>query len=64
MTAGAVHARETCVLPRAPDTEVGAPGAAIGVTTALAEVHVPVPAALTAATRNTYDVPFVSPVTV
>jgi hypothetical protein len=37
---------------------------ALGVTLLLAAVGVPVPTAFTAATRNTYAVPLVSPVTV
>jgi hypothetical protein len=46
------------------ETEVGAPGVVAGVTETDAEEAVPVPLALVAATRKTYDVPFVKPVTV
>jgi hypothetical protein len=46
--------------------DVGAFGGvpAVGVTALLAAVYAPTPTPLTAATRNTYAVPFVSPVTV
>jgi hypothetical protein len=43
---------------------VGAPGVVIGVTALVVLDHVPVPSEFTAATRNTYDVPLVKPVTV
>ena len=49
------------------DKPVGAPGAvtgATGVTAADAVEYAPVPALFTAATRKTYAVPLVSPVTV
>jgi hypothetical protein len=46
----------------ATDTEIG--GALDGVVLLLAAVYGPAPTALTAATRKTYAVPFVSPVTV
>ena len=61
---GAVHVKETCVLPAVPATEVGAPGTVRGVTADDAVETVPVPAALVALTRNVYAVPFVKPVTV
>ena len=43
---------------------VGADGIRIGVTDDEADEYEPAPAAFTAATRNTYAVPLVSPVTV
>ena len=61
---GAVHVKETCVLPAVPAREVGAPGTVRGVTADDAVETVPVPAALDALTRNVYAVPFVKPVTV
>ena len=61
---GAVHVKETCVLPAVPATLVGAPGTVRGVTADDAVETVPVPAALDALTRNVYAVPFVKPVTV
>ena len=64
LLAGAVHVKETCVLPAVPTTFVGAPGGAAGVTETDAVETVPVPAALVALTRNVYAVPFVKPVTV
>jgi hypothetical protein len=60
----AVHDNATCVLPPTPLTAVGAPGVVYGVTDAESADAGPVPAALTAETRNTYAVPLVSPVTV
>ena len=60
---GAVHVNETCVSPAVPDTLVGAPGAAAGVTE-LDDAEVPRPTALIAVTLNVYAVPFVKLVTV
>jgi hypothetical protein len=62
--AGVVHDSATWPLPAVPDTPVGAPGTADGVTGAEAAESAPVPTALIAATVNVYAVPFVSPVTV
>ena len=61
---GALHVRETCVLPAVPATDVGAPGGAAGVTEPDAVETVPVPATFDALTLNVYGVPFVKPVTV
>ena len=61
---GAVHVRDTDVLPAVPATDVGAPGTVRGVTEAETVDVAPVPAALVALTRNVYGVPFVKPVTV
>ena len=61
---GAVHVNATCVLPAVPATDVGAPGTVRGVTADDAVETVPVPATLTALTRNVYAVPLVRPVTV
>ena len=47
-----------------PETDVGVPGVVAGVTFDDADVYEPVPTAFTAATRNTYAVPFDNPVTV
>ena len=47
-----------------PETDVGRPGVVAGVTLADAVEYEPVPRLFEAATRNTYAVPFVSPVTV
>ena len=54
---------ETCVLPAVPIIPVGTPATVRGVTAA-DWPNAPGPAAFTAATRNTYAVPFVRPVTV
>jgi len=51
-------------LPPPATTRYSAVRPALGVTLLLAAVYAPVPIALIAATRNTYAVPFVSPVTV
>ena len=61
---GALHGKETCVLPAAPTTLVGASGTVRGVTAEDAAETTPVPATLVALTRNVYGVPFVKPVTV
>ena len=63
---GAVHAREICALPEVAVKPVGTPGGvpAVGVTALEAVEYVPVPAALTPATRNVYAVLLVNPVTV
>ena len=62
--AGALHVKDTCVLPAVPTTDVGALGTVRGVTAAETVDVAPVPATLVALTRNVYDVPFVKPVTV
>ena len=64
MFAGAVQLTTTCVFPATPATAVGASGVVNGVTAADTTEYTPVPPAFTAATRNVYAVPFVSPVTV
>ena len=64
MLTGAVHVKETWALAATPATFVGAPGAPTGVRAALLVEYAPSPAGFVAATRNTYAVPFVSPVTV
>ena len=51
-------------LPDAEPLKTVTPAAAAGVTALLAAVYAPVPKAFTAATRNTYAVPLVSPVMV
>ena len=61
---GAVHESETWALPAVAATDVGVPGVVYGVTAEEAVEYVPVPALLIAATRNTYEVPLVRPVTV
>jgi len=48
----AVHDTVTCVLPELPDTEVGAPGTAVGVTAEDALEAEPVPRAFVAVTVN------------
>ena len=53
-----------CVPPPVVETDTEIGGALVGVTLLLAAVYAPVPAALIAATRNTYAVPLVRPVTV
>ena len=63
LLAGAVQVKATCALPAVPDTDVGAPGGAAGVTE-LEDAELPRPTALIAVTRNVYAVPFVKPVTV
>ena len=63
LLAGALHVRETCVLPAVPATDVGAPGTVRGVTEDDVPVA-PVPAVFVALTRNVYAVPFTKPVTV
>ena len=57
---------EVVALPAVAVTSVGGPGggAGCGVTTADGAESGPVPAALTAATRNVYPTPSVSPATV
>ena len=62
--AGAVHVTVTDWLPAVPATEVGAVGTPNGLTALELDVYEPVPLELIAATRNTYDVPLVNPVTV
>jgi hypothetical protein len=47
-----------------PDTAVGAPGTANGVTAADADEAAPVPIAFVAVTVNVYAVPLLKPVTV
>ena len=61
---GTVHARPTDPLPNVGVRLPGAEAGADGVTGADSAEKSPVPAAFRAATRNTYAVPFVSPVTV
>jgi hypothetical protein len=60
---GAVQVRELWASPSPDATPVGLPGVVLGITEAVADV-LPVPAALTAAARNAYEVPLVRPVTV
>ncbi len=62
--AGALHDTTTCVLPRTPDTLVGAPGTVAGVTAADGVEALLVPKLFVAVTVNVYAVPFVRPVTV
>ena len=62
--AGAVHTNEICVLPSVTCTPVGASGTVRGVEADDDDEYVPVPTVFTAATRKTYCVPFVRPVTV
>ncbi len=50
--------------PITAETDVGAPAVVAGVAASDSVEYEPVPATLTAATWNTYDVPFVRPVTV
>jgi hypothetical protein len=57
---GAVHESTTCALDGTALRAVGAAAPANGVAVAL-ELAVPVPAPLTALTRNEYTVPFVKP---
>jgi hypothetical protein len=64
LDSGTVHDKLTCPLPAVATTLDGASETVRGVALADAEEYVPVPAAFTAATRKTYDVPFVKPVTV
>ena len=61
--AGAVNATCRKLLPGATVRSVGAPGVSSGVADASAD-HEPGPAVFTAATRNTYAMAFVRPVTV
>ena len=61
---GAVHDMVACPSPGVPDTAVGAPGTANGVTAADADDTAPVPTALVAVTVNVYAVPLPNPVTV
>ena len=61
---GAIHDTTTCVSPATPETLVGAPGEANGVTAADALLALELPYALVATTVNVYAVPFVNPVTV
>ena len=60
---GAVHVNDTSFVPPVAARLVGAEGAVNGVSLAVL-LYVPRPAALIAATRNAYDVPFARPVTV
>ena len=62
--AGAVHVTVTWVSPGVPAAEVGAPGTVYGMTADEAVDQEPDPTKFAAFTRNKYDVPFVSPVTV
>ena len=64
LSVGAVHVNATCVLPAVPATDVGASGTVRGVTADDAVDAAPLPATLTALTRNVYAVPFDRPVTV
>ena len=64
MLTGEVHVNATCAFPATPARFVGAPGAPTGVRAALFDEYAPRPASFVAATRNTYAVPFVKPVTV
>jgi hypothetical protein len=61
---GTPQATVTCVSPAAAMTDVGTPGAPRGVTADEDEDADPVPIAFRAETRKTYEVPFVSPMTV
>jgi hypothetical protein len=60
---GADQSNTTWVEPGVAFNPVGAPGTVRGVADTVAE-NTPWPAALTAATRNEYSVPFARPVTV
>ena len=62
--AGAVHETTTCVLPATPETPVGAPANAYGVTELDALLALELAYALAATTVNVYAVPFVNPGTV
>ena len=63
LLAGASHAKATLWSLGVEAKALGAPGTVYGVAVAVADV-LPVPAAFTAATRNTYSTPLVNPVTV
>ena len=60
----AVHDTDNDPFPGVTARLVGAAGAERGATDAELTEYEPVPTELTAATRNTYEVPFVRPVTV
>lgn len=62
--AGAPHVSDACSAPAAAVTALGADANVNGVLEADAALYAPVPMAFTAATRNTYAVPLVRPVTV
>ena len=62
--AGAVHDTDKLAFPGVTDRPVGADGAERGAIDAEFTEYEPVPTELTAATRNTYCVPFARPVTV
>lgn len=61
---GAVQLSATWAFPDVPVSPVTWSGVVAGVAAPELVEYVPVPAAFTAATRKTYDVPFVRPVTV
>ena len=63
LLAGAVHVRLACWLPAVPATLVGTPGAPYTVADALVAEYALTPIAVRVATRNTYAVPAVRPVT-
>ena len=60
---GAVQVRALCASPSSDTTPIGRPGVVLGVSEAVDDVP-PVPATLTAATRNAYVLPLARPVTV
>ena len=64
MNTGADHERVTCSLAAVATALNGASGTVLGTSVDEFAEFVPVPAALTAATLNTYEVPLVRPVTV
>ena len=61
LNAGADHESVTCSLAAVAVALNGASGTVRGITAEEFAEFVPVPAALTAATLKTYEVPFVSP---
>jgi hypothetical protein len=64
LNTGADHDRVTCSLEAVATALNGASGTVRGIDDDEFAEFVPVPAALTAATLNTYEVPLVRPVTV
>ncbi len=64
LNTGADHDRVTCSLAAVAVALNGASGTVRGTTAAELVEFTPAPAALTAAILNTYEVPFVSPVTI
>ena len=61
---GAAQETLTCALPETPETPVGAPGTAAGITAAEATEATLLPTEFVAMTMKVYEVPLVRPVTV